>query len=404
MSKPTVLIGFAEAIAAPEVAWSLFDDGFRVVAFARRGKASGLRYSRHVEYREICSPESDVQESQSNLRGLMASLDGEIGDAERILFPLDDTSVWLCSQASADSTWHLAGPSNRLADLALNKEVQTNAARESGFNVPKTVVIRTANEVINLPDLERFPIVLKPVECVPLGKGRVQKCKIWTCADSRELDQASAEWGERVPLLAQEFIKGNGEGIFGFATPRGVQAWSAHRRLRMMNPQGSGSSACISEVVDPEIKARAEKLISTTGWSGLFMIELLRDHAGVPWFIEFNGRPWGSMALSRRQGLEYPAWQVRLALGQEPQAEKQSAVTPGVVCRHAGRELMHLLFVLRGPRTRAMSNWPSFWKTLAKVLPFRGKDTLYNWRREDLKVFFADFYFTLRNNLVKSEN
>jgi hypothetical protein len=84
--------------------------------------------------------------------------------------------------------------------------------------------------------------------------------------------------------------------------------------------------------------------------------------------------------------------------------QTQFAGIPGVVCRHAGRELMHLLFVLRGPRSRALSNWPSFWKTVGKVLRVRRGDTLYNWRREDPKVFIADLCYTLRDNLIKSRN
>ena len=45
------------------------------------------------------------------------------------------------------------------------------------------------------------------------------------------------------------------------------------------------------------------------------MIELLRDRDGVAWFMELNGRTWGSLALARRLGLEYPAWAALDALG-----------------------------------------------------------------------------------------
>ena len=83
-----------------------------------------------------------------------------------------------------------------------------------------------------------------------------------------------------------------------------------------MNPQGSGSSACVSQPVPEDLKAKVKALIATADWRGLFMIELLRDRSGTCWFVELNGSSWGSMALSRRQGLEYPAWHVRLAMDQ----------------------------------------------------------------------------------------
>jgi hypothetical protein len=76
----------------------------------------------------------------------------------------------------------------------------------------------------------------------------------------------------------------------------------------------------------------------------------------------------------------------------------------GVVCRNAGREFLHLLFVLRGPRSKALSAWPSFWKTMRDVVRFRRGETVYNWRREDPKVFLADFYSTVKDNLFKSRN
>ena len=54
--QPLVLLGFAEADAAPEVVWSLVDAGVRVMAFARKGRASALRHSRHVACYEITPP------------------------------------------------------------------------------------------------------------------------------------------------------------------------------------------------------------------------------------------------------------------------------------------------------------------------------------------------------------
>jgi hypothetical protein len=131
------------------------------------------------------------------------------------------------------------------------------------------------------------------------------------------------------------------------------------------------------------------------------MIELLRDAEGTPWFMEFNGRPWGSLALARRQGLEYPAWSVRLALQSRWRPTNNAAVQPGLVCRHLGRELIHPLFVLKGPKSAALSEWPSLWKSLRDLLDFSGDQTLYNWRRDDKRVFFADCVATFRDNLIK---
>ena len=402
-AQTTVLVGFAEALSAPEVVWSLVDDGFKVIAFARRGRLSPLRYSRHVECHEICAPESSFEESDMELRALLDSLRGKEDHKNLVLLPLDDKSVYLSSRLARDPDWQLAGPAGASAALALDKSLQVDAARRAGFAVPETMVLNTAAEIMSAAVDLQFPVILRPSDCVPMHQGKLYKCPNWVCATYDELVSAVSQWAERVPLLAQPFIEGEGEGIFGIAAPEGVRAWSAHRRLRMMNPHGSGSSACVSQPVAADLKQKAETLLKSVNWHGLFMIELLRDRSGKVWFVELNGRPWGSMALSRRQGLEYPAWQARLAMGQDASAGITSqSLRTGLVCRNAGRELMHLLFVLKGAKSKALTHWPSFWKTLWNVLRIRKEDTFYNWRSDDRKVFVADCYCTMHDNLCRS--
>lgn len=397
-------MGFAEALAAPETVWSLVDDGFQVVAFARRGRASALRHSRHVVCHEICPPELDPQMALADLCALMKSVGGTAAGSQLVLLPLDDKAVWLCSRLELENGWLLAGPRGANAELTLNKCLQTQLAQGAGFNVPQTRFARTASEVFASAAEESFPIILRPSECVPIRRGRLVKCRKWICANRSELEGAVSEWGERVPLLVQTFITGTGGGVFGLAAPDGVRAWSAHRRLRMMNPQGSGSSACVSQPVSDELKAKVEELIQKAAWRGVFMIELLHDDSGKTWFVELNGRLWGSLALSRRQGLEYAAWNVRLAIDPQSSAGMSTSSAPAIVCRNAGREFMHVLFVLKGPRSKALSAWPPFWKTLAEVAPLRRGESWYNWRRDDPKVFFADCWYAIKDNIFKSKH
>jgi hypothetical protein len=403
-SRATVLVGFAEALSAPEAVWSLVDAGFKVVAFTRRGKPSALRYSRHVTCHEICAPELSIEAASSDLRRLMVSLISSDSAPARILFPLDDKALFLCGKLEREDGWIFAAPQREGIDLALSKRLQLKAARSAGFNVPNTLVARTGKEIVHFSKTVCFPIFLKPAECVSINEGRAISLRTWICSSSGELDCAIAQWAERGPLIVQPFIAGTGEGIFGLSAHDGVRAWSAHRRVRMMNPRGSGSSACISQPVPEALKPKVEALVKAAGWRGIFMIELLCDKSGEAWFVELNGRPWGSMALARRLGLEYPAWQVELAMDQHSDAGILAAAKSGVVCRNPGRELMHVLFVLRGTATKPVRDWPSIWKTLWDVVRIRRGETLYNFRRDDLKVLFADCYYTLHDNLFKTGN
>jgi hypothetical protein len=124
----------------------------------------------------------------------------------------------------------------------------------------------------------------------------------------------------------------------------------------------------------------------------MFMIELLRSE-GKWWFMELNGRPWGSMALSRRLGYEYPAWAVARLFDQQAPLPDEPPFEQ-LLCRHLGRELVHLLFVLRGPRAYA-GEWPSRWATLRELVR-RGTPTAwYNLAPGMRGVFIYDAWRTV---------
>jgi hypothetical protein len=179
-------------------------------------------------------------------------------------------------------------------------------------------------------------------------------------------------------------------------------AWSAHRRVRMMSPYGSGSSACVPAPIDDALREPAEALVRNVGWNGIFMIELLREESnGQPWFIELNGRSWGSMALSRRMGYEYPAWAIESALDgsfRPPVPEQREPVT----ARHLGRELVHLLIVMRGPRYGSLPPWPSRARTLREVVKVGRRDRFYNLRRGSFPLFLEDTFTTVRSAIEDS--
>ena len=396
------LIGFAEALAAPEVVWSLASQGYAITAFGRRGRTTPLRRSRFVRVVEIAPPEVDSRQTLADISALAAQL-SKTSQGPLVVMPLDDETVWLCGQAELGDHTVLAGPRGAGVDLALDKCRQIELARAAGFAVPWTRVVRKREEA--LAETLRFPVVFKPSDAVRNADNRLGKGRSWICADAAELEAALKQWNGAMPMLLQEFIPGTGEGFFGLATARGVVGWSRHRRVRMMNPHGSGASACAA-ILEPDKNSEAagERFVQQGGWRGLFMIELLRDRAGKLWFMEFNGRTWGSMALARRSGLEYPAWAAQLALNPETTFAIPPRTGEGLVCRHLGRELMHLVFVLKGSKSKAITEWPSFWKTLPEMLQCKRNHRWYNWSREDRGVFFSDVASTLKNQLFRSRS
>jgi len=377
-----VLIGFGEAYASIETAWSLRDAGFRVAAFARKREQPAMRRVRGVEVHEVAAPEEGVEQTLDDLRALIRSLE------PAALMPLDDASVLLARTLEDEVT--IAGPTGERVAYALDKALQVEAAREAGLLVPPTKIVESAGEL----HVDEYPAFVKPARALYEVDGRLTRPTGKVVADEAELERASQEeW--HPPLLVQPLLKGIGEGVFGVVTGNGAGALSAHRRVRMLNPQGSASSACESIPVDPELVAPLERFLGSIRWSGLFMVELLRDAEGRAWFMELNGRAWGSMALARRRGFEYPAWAVRLAL--DPGfAPTPPADPPDIVARHLGMELAHLAFVIRGPQSKALESWPKLWPTVRAMARPSRRNRFYNWRRSEPGVFVADTWSFVR--------
>lgn len=381
-APPTILIGFADALAAIEAAWSLQRAGFRVAAFRRAGQRPPLRRVRGVELFDVPAPESDALGAVRAVASLIDRV------APAAVLPLDDHAVWVCNRIE-DSSAPIAGPIGQAAQLALDKALQIAAAERAGLRVPRTQVLDDPRDVGPIDS----PVIVKAARPVVEVDGALVRPTAVVCADSTQLARA-AEKSWHGPVLIQELVHGVGEGVFGHAGAEGVAAWSGHRRVRMVNPQGSASSACRSCDVDEQLIEPAARFIADSGWRGMFMLEFLRDATGTPWFMELNGRAWGSMALARRRGFEYPAWTVRASLDPEF-APPARARAPEVTCRNLGLELVHLLFVARGPQSEALGEWPTLRGSVREVLRRRPGDRWYNWDPRHPDVLVADTLATL---------
>lgn len=380
--RPTVLIGFGESYAAIEAAWSLQHAGMNVVVFSRNGSRPPVRLARGIAVHHIPSPEVDAHRSTA---ALFALIDELLPDA---ILPLDDASLWMSRRIPLEEPVVVA-PDQPGIDFALDKAAQIAAAAAEGLTVPSTTVFAHISEAHS----DSWPVIVKPADAVGLAGNKLVRAHGRICADPAELLAASRNIGSG-RVLVQDFVAGRGEGLLGYAGANGPVFWSAHRRIRMVNPHGSASSACRSLPVDPLLQAPVERMLRRLNWRGLFMAEFLRDESGTAWFMELNGRAWGSLALARRRGFEYPAWAVQDALGL-PRFPRPPAIARAATARHIGREIAHMAFVLRGPQTRAPARWPGIGETLRDLVTIRPTDHIYNWDPRQPRVLASDTLHTL---------
>ena len=340
----------------------------------RAGRRPALAASRFVRVVPIPAPEDGVEASVDALRALVAA------EQPAAILPLDDLGTG--SPTVSMGPVPVAGPTGALTRIALDKREQLVLDRQGRLR-------RTADG-----RAERRRPAGDPRTASGRGSSSAPSPPCWTATGSAGPAAASpARWptfpsctvrSPRPPLV-QPVIDGVGEGLFGIAVGGQAYALSAHRRIRMMNPRGSGSSAARSIPVDPALAEAAGRFVEASGWHGIFMLEFLRDDAGRPWFMELNGRTWGSMVLARHRGWPYPVWAVESALDHawRPAVPPEG---PHLRARHLGRELVHLLAVMRGARGADKGRWPTRRATLLAMLrPERGTRWCHA-RRGELRV------------------
>lgn len=391
-----VLIGFGESLAAIHAAWDLIDSGFQVHLFCRVGASPPLARDRRVICHWVTAPEVDALGSISQVMEIIDRL------GRPAVLPLDDVAVWLTNEvARKDQDVIVAGPTGRLAALSLDKSLQLALASLAGMMVPRTAIFKPGSDTAESFVMDKSigpPWIVKPAMALDLQDGRIIKGETVFVTSRTELLETLSK--RRHVTLVQSVLRGVGHGVFGQARLGKVTNWSAHERIRMMNPSGSGSSAARSIDPDADLVHRCADFVTEAEWTGLFMLEFLKDREGRFWFMELNGRTWGSLVLASRRNLPYPVWTVATAIDPTVQIA-EVAPGPHLVARHIGREILHLGFVLRGRiRLRksrsperddpSLAAYPKFTTSIVRVLRWHSGDRPYNYRHGHLAVLLSD--------------
>jgi protein-tyrosine-phosphatase len=173
-----------------------------------------------------------------------------------------------------------------------------------------------------------------------------------------------ARVGPRV--MAQERIAGLGAGASLLRFNGKTRLSFAHRRLHEV-PYTGGMSSFREGRLDPELLRLANVLLGAIDYDGVAMVEFRRSaRDGRPYFIEINGRFWGSLALALHSGVDFPAALIEYyergdcggVAGQYPTGIRCRNVFPG--------EVGHVLSVLRPRPAGATGPSPSKIKTVAR--------------------------------------
>jgi predicted ATP-grasp superfamily ATP-dependent carboligase len=295
--------------------------------------------------------------------------------------PVDDIALSLLAH-ERQRFEHLATlpfPDSETIQLAHDKGALATVAQDQGIPVPRTMVVSSPG------DLDR---VIRSIGFPAVVKARVSRLRVggaWRSAPGTQYVSTPAELAAACHVVdavipgpvVQEYIPGEGRGVFMLMNRGQLRAAFAHRRIREKPPSGGVSVLSESVAPDPTLLEQAERILETLKWHGVAMVEFKHDgRDGVGKLLEINGRFWGSLQLAVDAGVDFPHLLYRLAVGGD--VKPVLTYTVGVRLRWSLGTVDWLLLRLResrGARSRIRAM-----RDFMKIMRGPGEETL---RRDD---------------------
>jgi predicted ATP-grasp superfamily ATP-dependent carboligase len=231
-----------------------------------------------------------------------------------LVIPLIDPSLATCSDHREDlpEGVKLAAPSAAAVRNVLDKRENLETARRLGIRCPGEFTLEDVDQLQELIEKLGFPMVLKNTG-LARGESHPAHAFKWRIArDERELRALLAELvgNGRYPLF-QELVDGQITNLCCFAVSGKVVAVHEYRSLRRLGWAGNGVLREIAAPT-PGLIDQAERLLGDLQWEGAAHVGfVVRRSDGASWYMETNGRFWGSIEGSIAIGWDFPYWTYR---------------------------------------------------------------------------------------------
>lgn len=247
--------------------------------------------------------------------------------------------------AELESRYFLPGTkeAGRISYL-MDKEVMSALARETGFNVPKSIAVNTADNCdINIS----MPWIIKPLLSKDGHKSDIERIytldgwKDYCCNHGASVQvQQLIDKDFEYQLIGLSLDDGNDVVIPGVSNVIRPSATSNTGFLRYTSLDDSYRS----------VLELSRRFLQATGYSGLFSLEMLRGKDGVDYFMEINFRNDGNAICVTAAGMNLPyIWYLYNTGGDYKEEISQSKIRDVYVMP----EFADFEFV----RSRALSLW-----------------------------------------------
>ena len=383
-----VLVTDAHTTAALAIVRSLAAAGMSVTVVREAGRFSLAAASRHA-HRVV----SLVPVEQQPARHVEELLHEASTGQYDVLIPTTDSTVAVvqtCRDAF-ERVVRVALPHGCALAGARDKQITVERARAADVRAPHTTVFTSVGEAQAGADGLSYPCVIKPRFSREWdGRGAMTRGSVAYAHSPASLRRAfETSRVDPGSLLVQEFVHGDGVGVFALMESGLPIAVFAHRRLREANPTGGRASLAVSIAPDERLIAPALRLLRALDWTGVAMVEFKDPGAPAPPVVmEVNGRFWGSLPLAIAAGVDFPRLLVRQMLGLPVDAPSAYAV--GVKCRHLKGDLSHLVATFKGRPAGWTGPFPGRAEAVAAIAPWPGRWRSFNLRLSDPAPGFGE--------------
>jgi carbamoyl-phosphate synthase large subunit len=197
-------------------------------------------------------------------------------------------------------------PSREQFDLRSKARLAGLGMRAS-IEVPKTVVVTSAQELARVHDQVPYPFFVK---------GVFYGATYVTCLDEAvaAFHKAAAQWG--VPVIVQAGVSGEEMNVIGLGDGEGGLFGAVAMKKLVLTDKGKGWAGIT--IRDEKLIDVAERFVRATKWRGGFEAEVIRTKDGRYELLEINPRFPAWVYLATAAGVNLPAALVDMALGKKP--------------------------------------------------------------------------------------
>lgn len=181
----------------------------------------------------------------------------------------------------------------------MHKEAMSNLGREVGFDVPKSWIVKSIDDIHNV----EYPCITKPI----LSKDG-HKTDIAICLNKKELEELIKN-GSCYCYQVQKFIDKDFEyQLIGLSIDGGREIIIPGYSKCIRPCPGTNTGFLHYKSLDESSMpiSKCKYFVQRTKYSGLFSLEFLRDKKGVDYFMEMNFRNDGNAICVTASGTNLP--------------------------------------------------------------------------------------------------